>query len=207
MDSSRSWFRRDLLRAGGVVLGGGLAGCQSLTERQQTTPTTDGTTTAVSSPSCGPGNERVDTFETPDVAYGELKGLTLTAHPESVQRGDELTVTLTNETDEEQVTGNRSKYMIHRSNGGEWRSIFGKAEGDTIGYTDEGIGHRPGEGFTWKLTVTQDGLAHTIKNGGGRLIVCDPISPGTYRFLFHGWGRYEDGELRAYLATRFTVTA
>lgn len=160
--------------------------------------------TSTPSPSCSAGKERFDKYSIPEAVYGELDGFSLTTSDEVVQRGDALTVTLTNQTEEERPTSVQYFYDIHIQKDEGWRSIFWKNEGATVGVNDKAVNHNPGEGFTWELTMTQDGFAH--QKEGTSLFVCSPIEPGTYRFVFLGVATYMDSDVETVLATQFAVT-
>lgn len=138
---------------------------------------------------------------------GPLGGFDLTLNRRELDIGDTLTPTLTNVTDREQSTGNRKKYDIQYRGADGWHSIFG-TDG-IVPWTDEGVGHQPGTGFTWELTFTQDGLTEAVDHGPA-YYVCSPLEPGTYRFVF--WGittdreRREDFETDYALGVPFTVS-
>ena len=122
-----------------------------------------------------------------------------------VTKGEDIRFRLTNETEKEKETGNRSKYDIHQHTNTGWQSIFWKPTDELVIYESDAILHVPGEGFTWEFTVTADGFSHQIQNGEGHLKVCSPLQPGSYRFVFHGLSSYNDGNLEAILGTQFTV--
>lgn len=185
------------------------------TERPRETPTESATPTPVETPigsgQAGPAPSCGD-YEPIDPGWvvagrGPLGGFDLTLNRRELVRGDTLTPSLTNVTDAEQSTGNRKKYDIQFRGAEGWHSIFGT---DGIApWTDEAVGHQPGEGFTWELTVTQDGLTEAVDHGPA-YYVCSPLEPGTYRFVF--WGittereRREDFETDYALGVPFTVS-
>ena len=99
------------------------------------------------------------------------------------ERGDTVQITLTNLTDRQRVTGNRSKFNLQVKTEAGWQDVRGFDDGEPVGYTDEGILHPPGDGFEWEIELTEDGI-----EGEGmladRLRVCPDIPAGRYRFLF-----------------------
>jgi hypothetical protein len=99
-----------------------------------------------------------------------------------VARGDTVTVTMTNVSDEEQYTGNRNKYSLQVYTEAGWQDVRGWS-GDPRGYTDEAIEHRPGQGFEWSLTLTEEGVlaGHAHEES---LTVCPGLPAGRYRFAF-----------------------
>jgi hypothetical protein len=63
-----------------------------------------------------------------------------------VGRGHEIRVTMRNVSTDYQYTGNRQKYALQVLTMDGWQDVRGTTEGP-LGYTDEAIEHRPGEGF------------------------------------------------------------
>jgi hypothetical protein len=100
-----------------------------------------------------------------------------------VALGETVEITMTNLTDEQQYTGNRHKYAFEVLTADGWQDVRVAPEDATLGYTDEAIGHAPGEGFQWRFELTEDGVVdgHTH---GEVLDVCPDLQPGRYRFVF-----------------------
>lgn len=143
-------------------------------------------------------------YSVPKAVYGELDGFSLTSSKDSANLGGNISITLTNISEEEKTTSVKYYYDIHRQTNEEWKSIFWKKENTTVGINDKGIAHSPGEGFNWDLTLTQDGLAH--QKEGNLLSVCSQIQPGIYRFVFLGVANYSGSNVEAVLAVKFTVS-
>lgn len=121
-----------------------------------------------------------------DVSWGESSGkdgraFALRVAGTSVERGDEVTVTLTNVSDEMSVTGNRHKYGLQVYTDAGWEDVRGSATDEHFAYTDEGVQHRPGDGFEWSLRMTEDGV---VENHPLDLEVCPGLPAGRYRFVF-----------------------
>jgi hypothetical protein len=135
---------------------------------------------------CGPGYERTVAFTGYSGITDKLDGFALTSNEATVRRGENISFTLVNRADEERETGNRSKYDIQRHTNDSWQSVFWKQTDPHPFYHSDLILHPPGEGFAWEFTLTSEALSHEIENGTGHLAVCDPLQPGTYRFVFHG---------------------
>lgn len=156
--------------AGALPFAGCLAGGASdpSANRAETeTPTSETTeTTPPAAQSCVNGGEVVEEYE---VSYDPFAGFDLTASKETVERGEQITFQLKNVTAGEKMTGVKSKYTIHRKTEAGWRDIFYPAEDSTgnPGYNDLGVSQPAGEGFTWDLTFSEDGLAHEIEEGSG----------------------------------------
>jgi len=97
--------------------------------------------------------------------------------------GDEVVVRLTNVSESEQYTGNRHKYNLQVRTGAGWQDVRGAPEGEPLGYTDEAVAHAPGEGFEWRLPMTEEGVVDGHVNET-RLTVCPGLPAGRYRFVF-----------------------
>lgn len=140
------------------------------------------------------------------VEAGPLGGFALGLSTDSVPVGGQMTARLRNITDEEQMSGTKQKYVIERQTTDGWQSIYRRPETEV--WTDEAIPHAPDEGFTWELTVTQDGL--TSQEAYPAYYVCDPLEPGTFRFVY--WGittteeRESNWEIEHALGDKFNVT-
>lgn len=140
---------------------------------------------------------------------GPLGGFELTLDRETYDQGDELVAELRNVTDEQQVSGTKGKFDLQRHGPDGWHTVFGLPEGSNPIWTSEGIAHPPGEGFTWRLTLTQAALSNGEIDSFPSYHACQPIDPGDYRFVY--WGittqqeRAEDFETDYALAERFTV--
>lgn len=210
--------RRRLLRwaaAGGLGLA---AGCladgssDDTTGRDPTDTSTDAAGTASGSQSTSDtptdgATERPPCEELPhhpidvgDHALGQTAdGVELTTDAPHAGRGDPVTVRLRNRTDAEQYTGNRRKYAIQRWTGEAWRHVLRVPE--NFAWTDEAIEHGPGEGFTWDLELSADGLSADAYR------VCDALDPGPYRFVYFGVIDGGDPERERALTATVALTA
>lgn len=184
---------------------------ESTTAETATTTTTETTTDAPEetrtttrkcppkdqqAPSCGDDWKRVNAATSGDVSRGTAGGFELTAEPTTLSLGDCVTFRLTNTSDENQLTGIKEKYDIHRRTADGWQSVlFTKHRG----YSDLGMRHGPGEGFVWKRRLSQAGLSGHSDHRGTR--ACEPLEPGTYRFVYWGGAGHFDA-----IAAEFEVT-
>lgn len=116
------------------------------------------------------------------VEDGPFGGFGLTLSKESVRRGGTITARVWNVTLGEQTAGNKTLFDIQRRTTDGWQSIF-RIE-DAV-WTAEAPIHLPREGFTWTVRLTRHGLTR-IHDGGPNYFVCEPLSTGTYRFVFFG---------------------
>lgn len=102
-----------------------------------------------------------------------------------VGHGDEVRITLWNVSTDVQHTGNRHKWNLQVLTMDGWQDVRGTTAGEQLGYTDEAIEHRPGEGFEWTLKMTEEGTleGHVHQD---KLKVCPALQPGRYRFVYNG---------------------
>ncbi|WP_178918011.1 immunoglobulin-like domain-containing protein [Natronomonas gomsonensis] len=119
-----------------------------------------------------------------DVQYGEFETdgettFALRVAETSYERGDTVEMTLTNVTDREASTGNDRKFNLQVYTEDGWQDVRGGSE-SSFGYTDEAIGHAPGEGFEWSIELTEEAV------GGDRFEVCPDLPAGRYRFAYFG---------------------
>lgn len=123
------------------------------------------------------------------------EGFTLKVEPREVQLGEKITVILQNTSGEQQgLTANRSHFNIEYRTTKGWESIYWVP--DSIAWTVEGYYHEPCGGFAWEFAMTQSGL---MAVGHPHYHVCDPPSPGSYRFVF--WGLPDDAIHREFAVT------
>lgn len=134
------------------------------------------------------GVERVRGWtEEDDLQWGETTDdgepeLALRVDCQECALGETVTVEMTNVTDEIQYTGNRHKYGLEVRTEAGWQDVRVHDEDEMLGYTDEAIGHRPGEGFEWTFELTETGVleGHAHEDA---LEVCPDLGPGRYRFV------------------------
>lgn len=118
---------------------------------------------------------------------GGYDGVTDEESPE-FERGDEVTVTMWNVSDEMHGTGNRHKYSLQVLTEDGWQDIRGASSDRAFEYTDEGVVHRPGEGFEWTFRMTEEGVIEDGHYHEDDLEVCPGLPAGRYRFAFHEAG-------------------
>lgn len=187
---ARSWSRREVLGLVSGTAGVGLAGCLSGSPQGTTSSSPSPTSTApvkdgpaAPAPSCPDGYQSL----TPGwvvTGPGPLAGFELLLDRETYDHADEFTAELENVTTEEQISGSKSKFDVQHRRADGWHTIFGTSESPAR-WTDGGVVHQPGVGFTWRFTLTQDGLSGEVESGPVYQ-ACQPIEPGAYRFVF--WG-------------------
>lgn len=135
-------------------------------------------------PTCTEGYESLEPWWVVE-GPGPLAGFKLRVDREEYAKGDELTAELRNVTESEQGAGNKHKYDIQYRATDGWHTIFGTPANESFAWTDEGYLIQPGDGWTWRFTLTQAGLSEG-EDSGQSYHACQPVKPGTYRFVF--WG-------------------
>lgn len=121
--------------------------------------------------------------EVDDAEHDEFGGFALRVNELSFERGEEVRVTLTNVSGEDRHTGNRHKYNFQVYTETGWRDVRGWSDGGSFGYTDEAVGHPPGEGFEWTFELTEAGVVAGHAHGDS-IVVCPDLRAGRYRFAF-----------------------
>lgn len=116
----------------------------------------------------------------PHVTWGDGRAFSLRVDRLAIDRGDEVTVTMTNVTDERKGTGTARQFGLEVYTEAGWQETRGYTT-EHFGYNDEGILHDPGEGFEWTLEMTAAGLDD---QGHRDLEVCPDPPAGRYRFVF-----------------------
>lgn len=140
------------------------------------------------------GVERYDGwFEPSDVVWGDLEAdgdggdgvaLALRIDDTAYGRGETASIRLRNVADRIVNTGNRRKYSLEVSTESGWQDVrVGDADG-FFEYTDEAVGHVPGEGFEWSIELTESGIAEAAPHD--HAAVCPALAAGRYRFVY--WG-------------------
>ena len=132
-------------------------------------------------PACGDEWKRVNAYTDGDVRLGTAGGFELTAKPQRLALGDCVTFRLTNRSGESKVTGIEAKYDVHRETADGWRSVLFT---DSRAYEDLGVRQKPGEAFVWRRRFSRAGLS--VEGDGHAVRTCEPLRPGTYRFVY--WG-------------------
>ncbi|ERH13429.1 MAG: hypothetical protein J07HB67_02468 [halophilic archaeon J07HB67] len=115
--------------------------------------------------------------------------------------GGRVVVTLENTSQQVALTGNRGKFDLQTAVDDSWESVVERPDGEY--WTDEAITHAPGEGFEWRLGL---GPGLTLDDETRpSYVVCEPLDPGVYRFVYWGViGETDDGRERA-VATQFCL--
>lgn len=146
--------------------------------------------------------KRAEPFD-PDLVVepSPLDGFSLTVTRSTIALGDDLLVTLRNETEEERITGNRRKIDLQYRTSTGWQSVFHRLP--HTGWTDEGISHGPGDGFEWSFTMSVDGLESIVPDS--RYLICSPLETGRYRFVF--WGLTTAAERESNFETEYAIGA
>ncbi|WP_254809995.1 immunoglobulin-like domain-containing protein [Natronosalvus amylolyticus] len=123
---------------------------------------------------------RMDARETVD--WGENDRFAMRIDRLEAERGETVTVTMTNVTNDERVTGNDRKFGLEVYTDEGWQDVrvYDGEHEYGPGYTDEGYIHPPGEGFEWSLELSTD----EFETGHDMLEVCPDLVAGRYRFVY-----------------------
>ncbi|UTF52907.1 hypothetical protein [Natronosalvus rutilus] len=114
------------------------------------------------------------------VRWGDADAFAMRVDPLEVTRGESVSITMRNLTSVEQGTGNDRKFSLEVRTEAGWQEVRGHRSEHGIGYTDEGIIHRPGEGFDWEIELTEAAVQELYSG----LEVCPGIPAGRYRFVY-----------------------
>ena len=130
-------------------------------------------------------------YDEDDVHWGDLENFSLRADGVSFEYGERVSISLTYTGSETGTTGNKHTYNVELYTGTGWQEVRGTS-GEAIGYSDEAVTHDPGDGFTWEIELTEEGISEASIHGG-KLRVCPRLTSGRYRFVHPG--PVEDGAL------------
>lgn len=168
--------RRSLLS---TLLAGSLAGCVGRATPSDTQPRQERTDEGI--PPCGEDLVRLplDLREHYDVRNGSAAGFSLDVSPSSLQMEDEVTFALVNESEERATTGTRQHYTIQRETDDGWEHVVWIPDRPFV-HRAVGAFQDPGEGFEWTFTFSRAGLETEEYR------VCEPLTAGTYRFVYVG---------------------
>jgi hypothetical protein len=128
-------------------------------------------------------------FDEGNVAWGDLEAdgesaFSLRVESLDYAYGDTARIQLTNVADETLSTGNRAKYNLQVYTDDGWQDLRVKDEDDYFEYTDEAIGHPPGDGFEWEIELTEAGIVEGTYHDDAE--VCPDLQSGRYRFAYFG---------------------
>ncbi|USZ72746.1 hypothetical protein [Natronosalvus halobius] len=114
------------------------------------------------------------------VRWGDADAFAMRVDSLEVARGESVSITMRNLTSVEQGTGNDRKFSLEVQTEAGWQEVRGHRSEHGIGYTDEGIIHRPGEGFDWEIELTEAAVQELYSG----LEVCPGLPAGRYRFVY-----------------------
>lgn len=199
----RTSRRRFLLGTKGLSVSAILAGCLSIGQSgSNSSPSLTPTSTeggAAPVPDCPDGYESFEPWWIV-VGPGPLDGFELQLD-NTYYVGDELTAKLINVTEEDRSTGVKSLFDIQYKAEG-WHTIFGLPQDEDRVWSKVGLNHPPGEGLTWTLKLSEEGLSEGNIKSAPSFHACQPIKPGNYRFVY--WGV---GDSKSAIGVPFTVAS
>lgn len=153
------------------------AGCLGVVDSNPASPAE--TTPVDTVGECPADVERLDAGITDGSLPSQDAGFAIDADRHSVSRGDELTVTLANTAEASWGTGTERRFVLQRHVDGEWTTVLGARDG-RAGWNATLVMHEPGDGYTWTLTLDEDGFTEWGYEP------CGSLPPDEYRFVYHG---------------------
>ena len=179
--------RRQFLAGATLSLAGFTAGCSVLSSG----PDPSGYVRPEGDPPEVPERRRCDRkdftqwsrFDDGDPNWGEIDNFALRVNQLAFDYGETVTITLTNTSGGEVITGVEQEYQFEVYTERGWEEIRYHRVGHYPALESAAIGHRPGEGFEWNITLTETGLADASPRG---LVVCPELASGRYRLEFAG---------------------
>jgi len=103
----------------------------------------------------------------------------------SVSYGDDVSIALTNLQAQKATTTHRDYFNVELYTTQGWQEVRGWKQGTPRPYPSIEVGHRPGDGFEWKLTFSGDSLVEEHIHESS-LTVCPGLPAGRYRFVYRG---------------------
>lgn len=117
-------------------------------------------------------------YDEGEVTWGDAGSFVLSVDGASFAYGETATIKLTKWSLSKENTGSRGSYNVELYTDAGWQEVR-VTEGPMDIPANE-VGHPPGGGFEWELTLTEDGIA------GQGYEVCPDLQSGRYRFTY--WG-------------------
>jgi hypothetical protein len=101
--------------------------------------------------------------------------------PTTVAYGEEIRLSLWNVSTERRHTGVRDKWNLQILTTEGWRDVRGSTDGDPLPYPDLALIHRPGEGLTWTIELTERAIldGHLPKTVSRSVQSSDPAGTGS----------------------------
>ncbi len=114
--------------------------------------------------------------------WGNTESLRLRVDSLSFEYGETATFTLTNTSDHPVTTTSDREFQfeIHTDEG--WQELR-HCVGSCRAFGTATVGHAPGTGFEWEVTLTERGVGDA---GIGGVVVCSDLVSGRYRFVYAG---------------------
>lgn len=173
--------RRAVLTGLGTASLAGLSGCLT-SVTGHTRPNTDPDFIPSELTCEREGFERHPPGYSPDeLRWGDADGFSLRVNKPSFNYGDTAQISLKYTSLGSRVIGNKHKYNFEIYTDSGWQDVRGGK--DILGYTDEGIIKSTGQGWEWRIELTEDGVSEASAN---EFTVCPNLSSGRYRFVY--WG-------------------
>lgn len=113
-----------------------------------------------------------------------FRGFQIDATRKTTQIGSTVGIRVLNGSGNRVTVGDERHFDFQRDTDDGWQSVFRAEPPVSLGDTERAVAD--GESLTWRLRLTSAALTHRLGSDGSLLVCCDPLSAGTYRFVY--WG-------------------
>lgn len=113
-----------------------------------------------------------------------FRGFEIDATRKTIRIGSTVGIRVSNGSGSRVTVGDERRFDLQRDTDDGWQSVFRVDPPVSLGETERAVAD--GESLTWRLRLTAGALTHRLGTDGDRLVCCDPLSAGTYRFVY--WG-------------------
>lgn len=120
-------------------------------------------------------------YSASEVQWGNADGFSLRVNRVAFEYGETARITLRYTAIGTDVIGVKGKYNFEKYTQNGWQDVRGSNE--TQAYIDLGVGKMTGQGWTWNIELTENGIAEATS---ADVTVCPELSSGRYRFVY--WG-------------------
>lgn len=117
-----------------------------------------------------------------NVKWGDTAEVSLRISDTAFEYGDTAQITLTNVTEGRAETGTEIHWGLEILTDDGWQEVRGKTGSESFNYSDIGTELPLGEGFEWRIELTEEGIIQETSEG----TVCPDLVSGRYRFVY--WG-------------------
>ncbi|APX96176.1 hypothetical protein [Natronorubrum daqingense] len=121
-----------------------------------------------------------------ELVYGDADAFALRVMDLSYDYGESATFELVNTSSEEQLTSTSTRWNLQLYTENGWEEVRGTTEDRRLEHTDEEVSHEPGDGFSWTIELTEDGISEAGPVSDS-VAVCPELRAGRFRFIYTGY--------------------